>query len=170
MTRSAGEYDGALRRVLHAVKYEGRRSLAGPLARLMRERGREALDGAEIAVPVPLHWRRRIARGFNQAEDLARGLGLPVCRPIRRRRPTRPQFGLRPGARQRNVEGAFCSTRRWLGGRSADARRVRGACVLLVDDVATTGATLRECAAVLKALGAREVRALTAARALRQRG
>ena len=162
LARAAGEYAGALRALIHAMKYDGRESLAGPLAALMRERGPEVLDGASLAVPVPLHWARRWQRGFNQAEALAAHLGLPVCRALVRRRPTRPQFGLPAARRHRNVRGAFRPARR--RGRNA-ARLVKGAVVVLVDDVATTGATLRSCAEVLKGMGAREVRALTAARA-----
>ena len=160
--RAAGEYAGALRQLIHALKYDGRRSLAAPLAALMRERGREVLDGATVAVPVPLHWSRRWQRGFNQAEALAARLGLPVCRALARRRPTRAQFGLPAARRHRNVRGAF-GPARWRAGRARS--RLKGAVVVLVDDVATTGATLRACAEELKRMGAREVRAITAARA-----
>jgi ComF family protein len=151
--------------LVHALKYDARRSVARGLSRLMRERCADVLSGADVAVPVPLHWRRHLTRGFNQAEDLARGLGLPVCLALRRARPTRPQFGLRPGERQRNVREAF-RCRRWSRRR---IKAIKGACVVLVDDVSTTGATLRECADVLKALGAREVRTATAARAVARR-
>jgi ComF family protein len=165
LARAAGAYEGALRAIVHGLKYQARRGLARRLGELMRERGADVLAGADLAVPVPLHWRRRLGRGFNQAEDLARALGLPVCLALARRRATRPQFGLRHGARARNVRGAFRP--RGIGWRRQPATgRLRGACVVLVDDLATTGATLRECAAVLRDLGAREVRALTAARAL----
>jgi ComF family protein len=168
--RAAGAYDGVLRQVLHSLKYEGRRTLAVPLGGLMRERGADALLGADIVVPVPLHWRRAQARGFNQADDLAATLGLPLVRALRRVRPTSPQYGLTTVARLRNVRGAFAPPRRALiFGRRHDPRLV-DACVVLVDDVCTTGATLQSCAEVLLEGGAREVRALTAARALsRQR-
>jgi predicted amidophosphoribosyltransferase len=147
------------------LKYEGRRGLARPLAALMRERGHEVIAGADLAVPVPLHWRRRLARGFNQADDLARLLGLPVCRALARTRATRPQFGLRPGDRRRNMRGAFAARRRIIL-RACGTAAVKDACVVIVDDLATTGTTLRECAWAVQALGAREVRTLTAARAL----
>jgi len=150
---SAGEYDGALREVVHALKYHGRRSLARPLGALMRDRGQGVLEGAELAVPVPLHHSRLRQRGFNQARDLSLQIGLPVVLALRRVRPT--------GQRLSNVHGAFAATRR--------ARHVAGRIVLLVDDVATTGATLDACARTLSEAGAREVRALTAARALRAR-
>jgi ComF family protein len=154
--RAIGAYDGALRAIIHALKYDGRRSLAKRLAALMRERGADILAGAAWAVPVPLHPSRRRERGFNQADDLARPLGLPVRHALRRVRATPTQTGLPSAQRHRNVRDAFAAT------RAADA--LGGTIVVLVDDVCTTGATLDACARVLKALGAAEVRALTAAR------
>ncbi len=164
--RAAGAYEGVLRQVIHGLKYEGRRALAPTLAEMMRERGTEVLRGADLAVPVPLHWRRQHARGFNQAEDLARRLGLPVVRALRRVRPTAPQSGLSAADRRRNLRAAFAPPRRGSLGRRQHVPAIRGACVVIVDDVSTTGATLEACARVLKEGGAREVRALTAARAL----
>jgi ComF family protein len=165
-SRAAGAYDGSLRAIIHAFKYDGRRSLAGRLAGLMRAQGRDVLEGSDCAVPVPLHWRRRRARGFNQAADLAAHLGLPVCHALRRVRGTRPQVDLPAGQRHRNVRGAFAMAGgRWQKRRRVAARRaVHRRSVVLVDDVCTTGATLEACARVLKAAGAREVRALTVAR------
>jgi ComF family protein len=157
--RAAGDYDGSLREIIHAFKYDGRRSLAAPLARMMRDHGELLLRDADCVVPVPLHPWRRLTRGFNQAEELARRLDLPVARALWRRRVTVPQTGLRPAERRRNVRAAFALSP--LGRRE----RLHGRCVLLVDDVRTTGATLDACARVLKAAGAREVRALTVARA-----
>jgi ComF family protein len=154
--RAIGAYDGALRGIVHALKYDGCRSLARPLASLMRHHGATLLAGADAAVPVPLHpWRRR-ARGFNQAADLARHLGLPVCHAVRRVRATAAQAGLPASQRHRNVRSAFAATRA--------AATILDGTVVLVDDVATTGATLEACAGALKAAGIREVRALTAAR------
>ena len=165
-SRAAGPYDGSLRAIVHAFKYEGRRSLAVRLAALMRAQGRDVLAGADCAVPVPLHWRRRRARGFNQAEDLAAHLGLPVCRALRRVRGTRPQVDLPAAQRHRNVRGAFAlAGGRWRPRRRTAAERaIRRRAVVLVDDVSTTGATLAACARVLREAGAREVRALTVAR------
>jgi ComF family protein len=154
--RAIGQYDGALRAIVHALKYDGRRSLAKPLAALMRRGAGALLDGAACAIPVPLHSSRRRHRGFNQAADLAAHLGLPVVHALRRTRATATQTALPAGQRHRNVRGAFAAGRR--------ARQVAGAIVVLVDDVCTTGATLDACAAVLKASGAIEVRAVTAAR------
>jgi ComF family protein len=154
--RAIGAYDGALRAIVHALKYEGRRSLALPLGRLMRERGADVLAGAACAIPVPLHPSRRRQRGFNQAEDLARHVGMPVVPALRRVRATATQTGLPASRRHGNVREAFAATRA--------AARFTGAIVVVIDDVSTTGATLEACARTLKESGIREVRALTAAR------
>jgi ComF family protein len=154
--RAIGAYDGALRAIIHALKYEGRRSLARPLGRLMRERGAEMLAGAAAVIPVPLHPSRRRHRGFNQAADLSRHLGPPVLHALRRVRPTATQTGLPAGRRHRNMREAFAATRA--------AASLTGAVVVLIDDVSTTGATLEACARTLKQVGISEVRALTAAR------
>jgi ComF family protein len=159
--RTIGAYDGTLRDIIHALKYDRRRSLAEPLADRLRIHGADVLMGADIAVPVPLHRSRRRRRGFNQAADLARHLGLPLADALRRTRPTPSQTDLPAARRHANVRGAFALRRR---------HDVAGRCVVLVDDVSTTGATLEACAAVLLDAGAREVRALTVARAVsRQR-
>ncbi len=158
-SQAIGLYDGALRGVIHAFKYEGRRSLAAALAMRMRTRCSTALIGADAVVPVPLHHTRRRQRGFNQALDLARHLGPPVVPAVRRIRATRSQTELSEIERQRNVRSAFGPSRRpWV------RRGIAGRVVVIVDDVCTTGATLHECAEVLKALGAVQIRALTAAR------
>lgn len=156
---SVGEYDGVLRDVIHALKYEGRRSIAPTLARLMAAHAGSVLSDAGCVVPVPLHARRLRERGFNQADDIARHVGLPLAPALRRARATRPQVDLPAAARRANVRGAFV-----LSGREPAA--IAGRIVVLVDDVVTTGATLEACARVLLDGGAREVRAITAARAL----
>jgi len=183
-SRAVGPYERHLRDIIHAFKYERRRSLAARLGALLRAHGSDVLAGADIAVPVPLHWRRRSTRGFNQAELLARELGLPVRHALRRRRPTRPQVELPAGARHTNVAGAFALTWRCRLPETGDGAgfllargwprqgnpprprfpRIHGKVIVLVDDVSTTGATLDACARVLLAAGAAEVRALTAAR------
>jgi ComF family protein len=109
-----------------------------------------------VTVPVPLHAARQRARGFNQADDLARHIGPPVVRALKRIRDTVTQTTLPASERQTNVAGAFRVTR--------EAAALRGATVLLIDDVRTTGATLDACATALKAAGTRSVFALTAAR------
>ena len=159
--QAAGPYEGALRSIVHSLKYEGRRSLARPLAALMRNACVSILSGADVVVPVPLHPSRRRERGFNQAKDLELGLGLPVVSAVRRIRATESQIGLPASERQRNVRHAFAASRApWR------TRPIRGSVAVLVDDVSTTGATLEDCARVLTEIGARQVRAITAARAL----
>jgi ComF family protein len=154
---AGGRYEGALRDIIHAFKYEGRRSLADPVARVMRDAGREVLEDCDCVVPVPLHPWRRIRRGFNQARDLAERLDRPLVNALWRVRATTSQMTLAADDRQRNVSGAFMLAP-W-------SRSVDGRIVVLVDDVRTTGATLNACAQVLSWAGAVEVRALTAAAA-----
>ena len=151
---SAGRYEGALREVIHAFKYEGRRSLANPLGGMVRNAGAVMLEGCDSVVPVPLHPWRRMLRGFNQARDLARHLDRPVVDALWRVRSTASQMALPADARRTNIRGAFiCSP----------FARIEDRILVLVDDVRTTGATLDECATVLLTAGAREVRALTVA-------
>jgi ComF family protein len=160
--RAAGDYDGALRKIVHAFKYEGRRSLASPLAGLMGKAGADLLADADILVPVPLHPLRRLQRGFNQANDLALRFDRPILQALWRARATVSQAGLTAAARRRNVRHAFRLSP--LVSRRTQSRFVEGRILVLIDDVRTTGATLDACARVLKAAGAKEVRALTAAR------
>jgi ComF family protein len=160
-SRAIGEYEGTLRSIIHALKYEGRRSLARPLGRLMRIRGADMLAGAACVVPVPLHRSRMRHRGFNQAADLARQMRIPVVSALRRVRATATQTELPAGRRHRNVRDAFAPTR--------VAAPLAGAIVVVIDDVSTTGATLDACALALKLAGVAEVRALTAARVVQRR-
>lgn len=164
--RAAWSYRGPLPAVVRGLKFRRLDYLGAHLARDLAElvAGGPAAGGPgpgwDLVVPVPLHWRRRWLRGYNQAEriarPLARLLGAPCAEVLRRRRATRPQTGLARAARLSNPQGAFVLRRgRWP---SAAGR------VLLVDDVVTTGATLRAAAEVLRESGAREVVAVAAAR------
>jgi ComF family protein len=159
--RAVGGYEGALRAIVHAFKYDGCRSLARPLAALMRQRGGDVLTGADAVVAVPLHPARQRERGFNQAADLARHLGLPVVDALRRTRRTAVQASLPAARRHANVRDAFVGTKR--------ASALAGRTIVLVDDVSTTGATLEACARVLRIAAVREVRALTVARVVAER-
>ena len=106
-------------------------------------------------VPVPLHRGRLRARGFNQARELAGRLGVPMVEVLRRVRATPSQTDLPAAARHGNVRNAFALRR----GHSVEGLRI-----VLVDDVSTTGATIESCARVLRAAGAADVSAVTAAR------
>lgn len=153
-------YDGRMKEIIHALKYERRRSIAPPLGALMREHARVLLQDADVVVPVPLHPRREYERGFNQAEDLAAHLGKPLVRMLARVRHTHSQIDLPKEQRHANVKAAFALS---IPGSRIPIPDV----VMLVDDVATTGATIEACAKALKAAGVREIRALTAARVVR---
>jgi ComF family protein len=122
--------------------------------------------GFDAIVPMPLHWRRRWQRGFNQSELLAREIArrwsVPVSNAIRRRKATAPQAGLTSSQRRKNMQGAFSVKQ----GRFAVKRRkpLDGMRVLLIDDVLTTGATASACARALKRAGASHVTFLALAR------
>jgi ComF family protein len=170
--RALGAYDGVLRDLLHALKFDRRRSLAARLGALLRASDDEIFRGADALVPVPLHPWRHWRRGFNQAADLANALragALPVWPAVRRRRSTRPQFELDADRRHANVREAFaiCGWTPWQ--RARWARRIAGRTLVLVDDVTTTGATLQACAEVLLRHGAKEVRAVTIGRVVLDR-
>jgi competence protein ComFC len=163
VTRGAalGYYTGPLRACVGALKYRGRhRASRGLATRLLERRAVQAvLDGADALHAVPLHPKRQRERGFNQASLLARAISqdrLPEVTWLERVRDTKTQTALSAKDRRRNVRGAFAV---------APGATVRNAVVVLVDDVATTGATLRECARTLLLAGAREVRSLVVARA-----
>jgi ComF family protein len=154
-------YEGPLARAVVTLKFGGALALAGPLGRLLADQPAFARDW-ELLIPVPLHWRRRLARGFDQAEELARwalrhrtraNQRAPelATRALRRTRSTRAQTDLDAHERAANVHQAF---------RVHDAARVAGRRVLLLDDVTTTGSTLRACMATLIEAGAAEVGAL----------
>ena len=162
--RSCGRYDGILKELILLFKYGRFPVLSRPLARFAAESlgGEEGLwQGVDLLVPVPLHRKRKRERGFNQsrrlARDLARirGLGtLEGC--LVKVRSTPPQTSLEGAGREANVRGAYGVRR---------PRRIQGKTLVLVDDVFTTGSTLRECSLALRRAGAREVRALTLAQA-----
>jgi ComF family protein len=153
-------YGGAIATAITRFKYERRPDLARPIAHLlMRATSTLAADPPDVVLPVPLHPTRLADRGFNQATLLARPVAsqllarfVPLA--LARTRDTPHQAHLDRAARAENVAGAFRVRR--------DVRDLR---VLLVDDVVTTGATLRACADVLRRAGARDVRAAVVARA-----
>ncbi len=157
-----GPYEGPIRHVCLKLKREGNAWLARWAADLVFEAHAERLRGLGAAgvVAVPLHWRRRLARGYNQAEALARPiagrLGLCVSHPLRRVRPTPALARLGRGARASLMRGAFQARagQSWGGGT-----------VILVDDILTTGATCGEAARALKRAGAGRVVVVVVGRA-----
>jgi ComF family protein len=157
-----GPYADELRAAVLRAKRPSGDVVSTALADLLVRRHRDLLATwrIDVVVPVPMHWLRRSLRGTSAAEELARGvaagLGLP-CRPwLRRARATPMQNELPVEARRGNVREAFRASRRLEGRR-----------VLLVDDVATTGATLGACRGAARAVGAAAVYAAVAARAER---
>ncbi len=160
--RAALRYDDASRNLVLGFKHADRTHAAPFFGKWLARAGADALDGADLLVPVPLHWTRLVWRRFNQsallAHALARESGVP-CLPdlLVRARRTPIQGMLGRLQRQRNVRRAFAV-------RPRLAARVKGARIVLVDDVLTTGATLAECARTLRRAGAAEIRAVTLAR------
>lgn len=162
--RSFGAYDAELRALIVLLKYNGVLPLARPLAGWLALAAQTcpALLEVDAIVPVPLYLARRRARGFNQAELLARQLArwtkLRVeTRWLARVKDTPSQTGLTPAQRVENVRGAF-----------AAHTKLDTARILLLDDVCTTGATLNACARALKQAGAKRVNALTVARVVQE--
>ncbi len=149
-----GPYAPPLRRLVQRLKYHNRDAMARRLGDMLADAVmmRCADVDFDVAVPVPMYWRRRVARGYNHAAVLARfaghRLGLPVHNELRRVRNTPPQVNLPRTRRIENVKGAF---------EVSSARAVRGARVLLIDDVTTTGATANEAARTLLSAGASSV-------------
>jgi ComF family protein len=154
-------YTGTTRGALHALKYQGVRSLAEPLGTLLAARWARAGRGGDLLVPVPLHRDRLHDRGYDQAQLLAlaagRRLRLPVVPAVRRGEATSAQHALGRGARASNVGRAF------VVAPEATAM-IDGRWVVVVDDILTTGATIGACAMALRTAGARAVSALVVAR------
>lgn len=150
-----GPYEGLLRDVVLRLKHSSGEMLGEIVGRFWAEHAEAQLRllDADLVVPVPLHWWRRWRRGYNQSEILARAIAgrLDVpCRPrwLRRIRSTPRQVLQSPTDRWQNMRDAFCARA---------TAELRGRCVLLVDDVLTTGATCSEAARALRAAGARRV-------------
>ena len=160
--RSAVLYNEVARKLVARLKYGDRPELARFCARLMAHAGRDFWGEKPILAPVPLHKSRQLTRRYNQSAELARALaritGLSVDPLlVSRTRRTRQQVGLSADARQRNVAGAFAA-------RPDALERLRGRPVVIVDDVMTTGATVKAVTRALQRAGIDNVDVITFAR------
>ena len=156
--RAAALYDGPVAQAITRFKFSRQLAFLPVMQQwLKRPLCLELVAAADLLTPVPLHPKRIKKRGFNQSLLLARAFpGAPVAREaVVRTRHTAPQVGLNPKQRQDNVKGAFSVT---------DTALIKGKHVLMVDDLYTTGATVKECARVLRRAGASRVEVLTVAR------
>ncbi len=156
-------YENEVRELLHLLKFSGREGLVYLFAPMMSSRLYREPERAEIdfVVPVPLHYRRLLKRGFNQsyllAREVARDLAIKMaCEALIRKKDTKAQFEHTRSERFKNIRGAFAVR---------DAALVKGRKLLLVDDIMTSGATMYEASKTLKKAGARKVYCLVAARA-----
>lgn len=159
--RAVAHYSGAMRTLVHQLKYADRHDARTLLGRWLAEAGREQLPGVDVIVPVPLSRLRLLQRQFNQAAvlagELSRQTGIPADPLLLARiRSTLSQVGMTRDQRRRNVAGAFA-----VPSRRRPA--LRGRNVLLIDDVVTTGATVDACARTLKRAGAARVDVLALA-------
>jgi ComF family protein len=160
--RSAVVYNDIARALVSRLKYGDRPELARFCAKLMAQAGRELWGPDAVLLPVPLHRTRQFSRRYNQSAELARALGKftgvasdPAL--VVRRKNTRQQVGLSADARQRNVAGAFVA-------HPQAAARLRGRRVVIVDDVMTTGATVKAVTRALKAGGVERIDVISFAR------
>lgn len=175
--RSAFAYEDLVRDLIHDIKFRRRRHVAQGLGRLWASgflgpfldsiNSVNSIKTAAILVPLPMHKAKRRQRGFDQAQILASSIGevtgIKAISILERTQDTPPQSGLHPRQRIENVKGAFRIKPEFTG-------KIAGQTIVLVDDIYTTGASLDECARVLKSGGASDVYAMTLAIAVRKGG
>jgi len=165
LVRALGKYEGALEKIIHNFKYKQKFSMVNIFTFLLENMQNNGItfDSYDLFIPVPLHLSRLRQRGFNQTVLLGRVLQkkyqqIPLQTMVLQRMvPTLPQVTLAVKERKVNVRNAF---------RVKDPRLVEGKTVLLLDDVYTTGATMNECARVLKESGVSRVDGFVIARAV----
>jgi competence protein ComFC len=156
---SCFEYSGMGKKLIHKLKYEGKIQLTPVIAGLMAERLENERLAIDAIVPVPIHEKKLMARGFNQSYIIARELGerlrKPVADCLERKSETKEQYNLSRNQRVLNISGAFSVKLSYNIGKYMN--------ILLVDDIYTTGSTVNECSKVLKRAGADKVFVITAA-------
>lgn len=159
--RSLGEYRGSLKEIIHHYKFDNNVYLSQPLADLMMKaiNLKKIFGNIDAIIAVPLHRKRKKARGFNQsyliAKRVARKLEIKMERHVLyKRKDSLPQTNLPANKREKNVKGAF---------EVKNVQKVKGKRILLIDDVMTTGATVNECARILKRAGSKDIIILTIA-------
>lgn len=161
LSRSALVYDDASKNMILNFKFNDKTENAITFAKWLKLAGRDIwAEGVDVIMPIPLHYTRLLKRRYNQSALLAHELsllsGIPVdYDAVVRHKKTRPQVEFSGHERVKNVKGVF---------RIKHPERIKGQRVLLLDDVLTTGSTLKECALVLKQSGAKSVDTLTIAR------
>lgn len=166
MARAVMVYDRVSAPLISTLKFADQWAGIHRHSAMMAAAGAEVLQGADMLIPVPLHWRRLARRKFNQSALLAYGISrasqLP-CMPhvLQRVRATKPQMTLDRAERASNVKRAFAVNAKLK-------HMVNGKTVVLVDDVVTTGETVSACSFALKAAGAVEVRVLALARTVKE--
>jgi ComF family protein len=166
--RAVAAFDDVSKSLVHGLKYRDRLDLSASMANWMVRAGADLLADADLVVPVPLHRWRLWSRRFNQSASLARHVAEAAGKPfaggaLRRVRPTRQQVGLSATERDRNVRGAFKVAEN-------DRFMIESRSLLLVDDVYTTGATVKAAVRALLRGGAKSVDVLVFARVVRDAG
>ena len=166
VARAALVYDGISAPLITALKFHDQWAGLERYTQMLMRAGKPLLEGADMLIPVPLHWRRLLRRKFNQSALLAYGLSAQTQVPceaevLTRVQYTKPQMRLDRATRLKNVKRAFAV-------HAAKPHLLNDKVVVLVDDVVTTGATANACARALKKAGAREVRVLALARTVRE--
>lgn len=163
--RSGFAYEGLVRDLIRDIKFRQRKYVAQGLGRLWATFLKDSIPKDTILVPLPMHEKKRRRRGFDQAQIIAHAIseatGIKTANVLERTQNTPPQSGLHPQQRIENVKGAFRI-------KEKDASLVARQNIVLIDDIYTTGASLNECAKVLKISEAAHVYAMTLAIAIKE--
>ena len=164
LERSAFIYDDVSKNMLLALKFMDKTSFAPTIAKFMVQAGTDILkENPDLIIPVPLHYMRLIKRKYNQsallANEISKLTGIKTdLFSLKRCKNTIPQVKFTGKERVKNVRGAFVVK---------NPENIKGKSIVLIDDVMTTGSTLKECAIALKKAGAKKIYALTAARTMK---